>query len=88
MDASESWWPATFGHPATSGEQNGVRYAYFPEQRRLLLQQGARIDAYDTTGHHITGAAQQQQQGRGSSLTFSTDRGTISTSQLKCVPMS
>ena len=86
VDESESWWPATFGHPATSGEQNGVRYAYFPEQRRLLLQQGARIDAYDTSGHHITGAAQQQ--GHGSSLTFSTDRGPISTSQLKCIPMS
>jgi hypothetical protein len=82
----ESWWPATFGHPTTSGEQNGVRYAYFPDQRRLLLQQGARIDTYDTTGHHITGAAQQQ--GHGSSLTFSTDRGPISTKQLKCIPMS
>jgi hypothetical protein len=82
----ESWWPASFGHPATSGEQNGMRYAYFPDQRRLLLQQGARIDAYDTTGHHITGAAQQQ--GRSSTLTFSTDRGQISTSQLKCIPMS
>ena len=81
----ESWWPGTFGHPATSGEQNGVRYAYFPQQRRLLVQQGARIDAYETGSHHITGVAQQQAQ--TSSLSFQTDQGAIPLGQLKCVPL-
>jgi hypothetical protein len=83
----ESWWPAQFGHPATAGEQNGVRYAFFPEKRRLLIQQGARIDAYDTADHEITGAAQQQQGGGHalSSLTFATNHGPISTKELKCV---
>jgi hypothetical protein len=81
----ESWWPGAFGHPATSGEQNGVRYAYFPQQRRLLLQQGARIDAYETGSYHITGAAQQQE--HASPLTFASDKGPVPINQLKCVPL-
>ena len=85
LSTGESWWPGNFGHPAATGEQCGVRYAYFPERRRLLLQQGARIDAYETGSHHITGVAQQQ--GKTSSLAFQTDQGPISLGQLKCVPL-
>jgi hypothetical protein len=85
LAAGASWWPASFGQPATSGEQNGARYAYFPNVNRLLLQQGARIDAYDTAGYQIRGAAQQQ--GHTSSLTFASDRGTVDVSKLKCVPL-
>ncbi len=63
-----------------------MRYAFFPEKRRLLIQQGARIDAYDTADHQITGAAQQQGGGHASSsLTFATNHGPISTKELKCV---
>jgi hypothetical protein len=83
--AGESWWPASFGHPTTAGAQNGIRYAYFPDKQRLLVQQGARIDAYDTAGVQISGAAQQQ--GHTSTLTFASDRGTISTKELRCVPL-
>jgi hypothetical protein len=85
MPAGESWWPASFGRPSSAGAQNGVRYAYFPEQRRLLIQQGARIEAYDTGSHHLCGAAQQQ--GRSSSLTFSSDRGTVDVKELQAVPL-
>jgi len=85
LAAGESWWPAKFGHPDVSGEQNGARYAYFPRQNRLLVQQGARIEAYDTADTRIRGAAQQQ--GHTTSLTFATDQGPISTKQMTCVPL-
>jgi hypothetical protein len=85
LPAGESWWPASFGHPAASGDQNGIRYAYFPQYQRLLLQQGARIDAYDTGDLQITGAGRQQ--GNAHTLTFSTDRGPIDVKKLKCVPL-
>lgn len=85
LAAGASWWPASFGQPATSGGQNGARYAYFPHVHRLLIQQGARIDAYDTADYQIRGAAQQQ--GQTSSLTFATDRGNVDVLHLKCVPL-
>ena len=85
LAAGESWWPATFGQPSTSGEQNGVRYAYFPNVHRLLIQQGARLEAYDTGDHRIAGAAQQQ--GESRTLTFTSDRGPVAVEQLKCVPL-
>jgi hypothetical protein len=87
LAAGESWWPASFGHPASSGEQNGIRYAYFPDQHRVLIQHGARIDAYDTGGHHLGGVAQQQQQGSTRTLTFSSDQGPVDIKALPCVPL-
>ena len=85
MGVGESWWPASFGRPAASGEQCGVRYAHFPALRRLLVQRGAHIDAYDTGEHVISGVAQAQ--GQGSSVTFSSNRGPVGLEQLKCVPL-
>jgi hypothetical protein len=85
LAAGESWWPAAFGQPAASGDQNGARYAYFPSVNRLLIQQGARIDAFDTTGYQIHGAGQRQ--GQTSSLTFTSDRGPVYLNKLKCVPL-
>jgi hypothetical protein len=85
LPAGESWWPATLGSPAASGDQNGVRYAYFPDKHRLLLQEGARIDAYDTADHHLFGVAQQQ--GHSRSITFNTDHGPVPLSHFKCVPL-
>src|SRR5215207_9564163 len=58
LSAGESWWPAAFGHPSSSGAQNGVRYAYFPQSDRLLIQSGSRIDAFDTQGKQINGVSQ------------------------------
>src|SRR5436190_118527 len=87
MAAGESWWPAKFGTPASAGAQNGVRYAYFPERGRLLIQQGARIDAYDTEGKQLSGVGQQQGSSSGSGLTFSSAEGPVEVRELRCVPL-
>ena len=81
----ESWWPAEFGHPAATGEQHGIRYAYFPDRDRLLIQQGAAVHSYDTTGQRITGFSQQQS--TSSRICFTTSGGALELSELKCVPL-
>ena len=38
------WWPEDLGEAASSGAQNGMRYAFFPQKRRLLIERdGAKI---------------------------------------------
>jgi hypothetical protein len=85
LPAGESWWPATYGHPSASGAQNGIRYAVFPEKRRLLIQRGARIDGYDTGIYHVSGVGQQQ--GATSTLTFTSRAGEIPLDELKKVEL-
>ena len=34
----ERWWPADLGEPSTAGGQNGLRFAVFPDKRRLLVE--------------------------------------------------
>ncbi|MGU3664771.1 SHOCT domain-containing protein [Methylobacterium sp. A49B] len=52
------WWPADLGSPASTGAQNGLRYAYFPGRRRLAVESGSGVAVYDTGEHHITGVSQ------------------------------
>lgn len=73
--ASGTWWPRGLGRPATSGAQNGQRYAYFPHVRRLAVEADGQVALYDTDGHHITGVSQQQ--GGTRSLRFSGPDGAI-----------
>jgi hypothetical protein len=83
--AGESWWPASFGHPAASGDQHGIRYAYFPDRDCLLVQEGAGLFSYDTTGNRITGFAQQES--TTSHICFTTEMGTLDLADLKRVPI-
>ena len=69
------WWPAGLGNPSATGAQNSVRYAFFPEQGRLAIDQNGRIEVYDTLDHSIQGFGQQQ--GGGSSLTFTSQHGLV-----------
>ena len=83
--AGEDWWPGALGRPSAAGSQNGVRYAYFSEKRRLLVQVGARVDAYDTGEHRISGVSQSQ--GHRSALAFKSQLGEVTVDQLRCVPL-
>jgi hypothetical protein len=81
--ASGQWWPAELGFPNGSGGQNQVRYAYFSPARRLAVESNGRVTIYDTLDHQIGGVSQQQ--GSGGSLTFTSQHGTLSLSQLPVV---
>lgn len=78
-----NWWPAEFSNPSSSGSQNDQRYAYFPDQRRLVVDDGGEVSVYDTQGHSIHGVSQQQS-GRGT-MTFQSQHGTVNTLDLPLV---
>lgn len=75
------WWPEELGSPSSTGAQNGRRYAVFPNARRLAIDADGRVRIYDTGDDRIGGASQQQ--GGGSSLSFSTDRGSVGVEQYR-----
>lgn len=77
------WWPGEFGSPSSSGSQNNVRYAFFPQARRLAVQRDGHVTVFDTLDHHIGGVSQQQ--GGNDSLTFTSQYGTITTLSLPLV---
>jgi hypothetical protein len=81
--ASNQWWPTSLnlGVPFSSGGQNNVRYAVFPN--RLAVELNGEVTVYDTLDNNIGGVSQQQ--GGDSSLTFSSQYGTISVSTLPVV---
>lgn len=75
-----SRWPAELGQPSSTGSQNDLHYAVFPETRRLALDQGGQISVYDTGDHWITGFSQAQ--GHGQSITFTSQYGLVRLSDL------
>jgi len=81
--ASNQWWPTylNLGVPFSSGGQNNIRYAVFPN--RLAVELNGEVTVYDTLDNNIGGVSQQQ--GGDTSLTFSSQYGTISVSTLPIV---
>jgi hypothetical protein len=78
---SGNWWPAELGRAASTGSQNNLRYAFFPETRRLAIDLGGRVKVYDTRDHQIGGFSQQQ--GGGQSLSFNSQYGLVDLSSLE-----
>ena len=78
-----SWWPKGLSKPSSSGSQNGVRYAFFPDQRRLAVEQGGKVSQYDTGEHRISGVSQAQGSNNGGALRFSSQSGDVDLASLK-----
>ncbi|WP_426148314.1 hypothetical protein [Polaromonas sp. DSR2-3-2] len=77
-----SWWPKGLSSPSSSGSQNGVRYAFFPDQRRLAVEQDGNLKQYDTGEHRISGVSQAQGS-QGGDLRFSSQSGDVDLAALK-----
>ncbi|MES2184350.1 MAG: SHOCT domain-containing protein [Pseudomonadota bacterium] len=75
-----AWWPKEFGAPSSTGAQNGARYAYFADARRLAVDSGGRITVYDTLGHAISGFSQQQ--GGRDGMAFASQHGSVDLASL------
>jgi len=75
------WWPDDLGQPASSGGQNDLRYAFFPAQRRLLVEQGGKKTVYDSGDHQISGVSQQS--GPSSSRVFTSHSGPVALATLR-----
>ncbi|NDY74544.1 SHOCT domain-containing protein [Desulfobacter hydrogenophilus] len=78
---SNQWWPVELGRPFSSGAQNDIRYAVFPN--RLAIQLNGQVTVYDTLDNNISGVSQQQ--GGNTSLTFSSQYGTIAVNTLPII---
>jgi hypothetical protein len=68
-----NWWPAGLGTPTSVGAQNDLKYAVFP--RRLVINEGDRVEIYDTGNHRIFGVAQAQSSDQ--TLTFTSQDGLV-----------
>ena len=83
MDSGPAWWPDDLGQPASSGGQDGVRYAFFPDRRRLAVQRDGRVTLYASGGPRITGVSQGG--GGDRPLTFTSQAGEVTLDRLKAV---
>jgi hypothetical protein len=81
MAPQEHWWPVSLGEAASSGSQNDIRYAFFPEQRRLLIEKNGTVTTYDSADHQISGVSQRH--GPGHDVAFTSQHGTIDLSGLQ-----
>jgi hypothetical protein len=81
--ALQDRWPAELGSPSSSGSQNSMHYAVFPETRRLAIEQNGKVTIYDTGDRRISGVSQQQSGAQD--LTFSGPDGPVSVTDLPVV---
>ena len=84
MEAGPAWWPEDLGHPASSGGQNDVRHAFFPDRRRLAIRRDGAVSLYDTADHRI-GGVPQHGGGGGRPLAFPSQVGEVTLDGLERV---
>jgi hypothetical protein len=80
MSGSADWWPAGLGRPGAVGAQNDLRYAVFPDTRRLVIDDQGAITVYDTGSHRIFGVAQAQSGDQ--TLSFTSQDGLVRVADL------
>jgi hypothetical protein len=56
--ASNSIWPSELGIASTSGTSAEMRYAYFPQNRRLAVELRGVVTIYDTAEYQFRGMLQ------------------------------
>lgn len=81
MESPGGWWPSALGRPGAVGAQNDLRYAVFPETRRLVLDDHGYISIYDTGTHRIFGIAQAQSGDQ--TLSFTSQDGLVRVADLR-----
>jgi hypothetical protein len=80
---NNDWWPSDLRFPNSTGAQNGVRYAYFAQAHRLVIDVGGTVTVYDTLDHQIGGFSQQQSY--GGTLSFNSQYGLMDVASLPVV---
>lgn len=78
LEGGGRWWPEVLGEPSATGAQGGVRYAFFPDHRRLLIERDGKTTAYDSGRHRISGV-----QADGGNLVFTGEDGPVRLDTLK-----
>jgi hypothetical protein len=83
VPGASDWWPSGLGRPGAVGAQNALRYAIFPETRRLALDDHGTVSIYDMGAHRIFGVAQAQSSDQ--TLSFTSQDGLVRLSDLQQV---
>ena len=81
MSSNTGWWPDELGNPSSSGGQNDLSYAYFPDHDRIAVKEGKDVTIFDAKGLNVSGFGQQQSNGV-QGLTINTNKGQIAVSSL------
>ena len=82
MPTDDGWWPEGLSNPSSSGGQNGLKYAFFPDQQRLAIERDGRVEQFDTGGHRIAGVSQRQTGNAADDPVFSADGADVALSDL------
>jgi hypothetical protein len=61
MTSLKPMWPAELGTPASSGSSQGVRYTYFPQPRRLVIERDGKRTTYGAGEHQFRGVLQSSE---------------------------
>ena len=85
---TSGWWPAELGSPGSSGSQHGWRYAYFPEQRQLVVERDGQVAQYETGDHAISGVRQSQGSSNNAAPVFTSQHGEVRLGALRKVSTS
>lgn len=80
MAGSADWWPPGLGKPGAVGAQNDLRYAVFPDTRRLVIDDHGTISVHDTGSHRIFVIAQAQNSEQ--TLSFTSQDGLVRVTDL------
>lgn len=79
------WWSYDFGNPTLIGGQNDIRYVYFAQRDRLIIQRNSKEYLYDTAPYSLTGVSQQQANNTTVLVFHTQDNKSLNTSDFKAV---
>jgi hypothetical protein len=79
-DETEAWWPARLGNPSSAGSHRGLRYAFFQQAHRLLIDRDGTVTTYDSGPHRISGIYQPTEL---SQIRFTGDCGNVDLGSLR-----
>ena len=82
--ASKSTWPAALGIASTSGTSSDMRYAYFPQHRRLAVESQGVLTIYDTAEYQFRGMLQAHS-AEAVGISILTQRGRVRLADLATV---
>jgi hypothetical protein len=68
-----SWWPPTLRRPSTSGAHGTLKFAFFADKRRLLVESGELLLLFDSGAHQICEV--EEQLGQEPGLAFTSQNG-------------
>lgn len=83
LSGGQKWWPNSLGQPSSSGSQNDMRYAFFPDKQCLLVENNGELTIYDSGTHRIQGVSAQQSHDHH--LVLTSQNGAVDLANLKQV---